>query len=248
MPQPIATPLQKKRPVAAKKAPKVAPEPGTNTYCLTSTTLHASEILGNKASIEELIACTMMLACGRRNRWNGPTGPRSRTRIKDATWLFYQHVEARAADSYALGFLDSLTLQQHYKKTREWDAAAMRGQREPIPEPWVGVGRDCGHGSNCMQHRHLSLEDLHEWKRDLPMYLRAGQQRAFALLRRRTNVRRAWALLRRHARAVDLAARVALYWQERTQMALCAPDGAGRAADCTAFAAEFEDGFASVSL
>ena len=38
--------------------------------------------------------------------------------------------------------------------------------------------------------------------------------------------------------AVD-AMRVALYWQEQTQQSLCAPEGAGRAADAAAFQAEF---------
>jgi len=32
---------------------------------------------------------------------------------------------------------------------------------------------------------------------------------------------------------------IALYWQEQTQRALCAPGGAGRAADTVAFASEF---------
>ena len=33
----------------------------------------------------------------------------------------------------------------------------------------------------------------------------------------------------------------ALYWQEATQRGLCAPGGAGRAADEAEFAAEFEE-------
>ena len=47
--------------------------------------------------------------------------------------------------------------------------------------------------------------------------------------------RRRWMVLKD---AVD-AKRVALYWQEQTQRGLCAPDGAGRAADAAAFQAEF---------
>ena len=34
--------------------------------------------------------------------------------------------------------------------------------------------------------------------------------------------------------------RIALFWQEQTQRALCAPSGAGRAADAAAFASEFQ--------
>ena len=44
-----------------------------------------------------------------------------------------------------------------------------------------------------------------------------------------------WPLLRR---AVARRA-IALYWQEQTQRALCAPGGAGRAADRGAFESEF---------
>ena len=47
--------------------------------------------------------------------------------------------------------------------------------------------------------------------------------------------RRRWMVLKD---TVD-AKRVALYWQEQTQRGLCAPDGAGRAADAAAFQAEF---------
>lgn len=47
---------------------------------------------------------------------------------------------------------------------------------------------------------------------------------------------------RRHWRAVAAFARshaIALHWLERTQRSLCAPDGAGRAADSAAFQSEF---------
>ena len=57
-------------------------------------------------------------------------------------------------------------------------------------------------------------------------------------LERRAKIRKA----RRHwmvfKDAVD-ERRVALYWQGETQRKLCAPDGAGRAADAAAFASEF---------
>ena len=243
MPQPLATPIQKKRAAggAAKKAPKAPPESWSGVFCLTQTTRYASELLGPDASIEDLIACTMMLGCGPRTSHNDPVGRHSRKRCQDAAWLFYQHVEARAADPDALGFLDSITLQQHTREMAAWNAARATGLQTLQPPRWVSVGRDCGHGSDFISDacRHLTIEHLQEWKRDLPLYLRAGQQRAYALLRLRTAKRRRWALLRRHARAVDLAARVALYWQERTQRALCAPGGAGRAADCAAFEADF---------
>jgi len=54
----------------------------------------------------------------------------------------------------------------------------------------------------------------------------------------RNNIRKArrhWMVLKG---TVD-AMRVALYWQEQTQQRLCAPEGAGRAADAAAFQAEF---------
>lgn len=57
-------------------------------------------------------------------------------------------------------------------------------------------------------------------------------------LERRGKVRKArrrWMVLKD---AVD-AKRIALYWQEQTQRNLCAPGGAGRAADTAAFAEEF---------
>ena len=57
-------------------------------------------------------------------------------------------------------------------------------------------------------------------------------------LDRRANIRKArrhWMVLKD---AVD-AKRIALYWQEQTQCRLCAPGGAGRAADAAAFQDEF---------
>jgi len=56
-------------------------------------------------------------------------------------------------------------------------------------------------------------------------------------LDRRAGIRKArrrWMLLKD---TVD-AKKVALYWQEQTQQSLCAPEGAGRAADAAAFQAE----------
>ena len=46
-------------------------------------------------------------------------------------------------------------------------------------------------------------------------------------------------ILRRHLRRAVMTRAIALYWQEQTQRALCAPGGAGRAADAVAFASEF---------
>ena len=186
MPQPLATPIQKKRAAggAAKKAPKAPPESWSGVFCLAQTTRYASELLGPAASIEDLIACTMMLGCGPRTSHNDPVGRHSRKRCQDAAWLFYQHVEARAADPDALGFLDSITLQQHTREMAAWNAALATGLQTLQPPRWVSVGRDCGHGSDSIAEdcRHLTIEHLQEWKRDLPLYLRAGQQRAYALL------------------------------------------------------------------
>lgn len=47
------------------------------------------------------------------------------------------------------------------------------------------------------------------------------------------------AILRRHLRRAVMTRAIALYWQEQTQRALCAPGGAGRAADAVAFTSEF---------
>ena len=47
------------------------------------------------------------------------------------------------------------------------------------------------------------------------------------------------AILRRHLRRAVMMRAIALYWQEQTQRALCAPGGAGRAADTVAFESEF---------
>ena len=242
-PQPLATPIQKKRAAGAKKKLKAPVEPpiSINTaHELEVKTLVSSNILGRNASIEDLIACTMLMANGPRQRSNGPRSAGGPYRKQEAAWLFYHHVEAHAqADKRAPGFLDDKHEEQGY---------ISRCMGCPYPM-WVPVGRDCGHGSNSMRtsvelpsyvrRKWLTLENLHAWKRDLPLYLSADRQRAFAQLRRRTNVRRAWVLLRRHARAVNLMAKVAFHWMEQTQMALCAPDGAGRTADAADFAAEF---------
>ena len=58
-------------------------------------------------------------------------------------------------------------------------------------------------------------------------------------LERRAKIRKArrrWMVVKD---AVD-ERRVVLYWQEQTQRKLCAPDGAGRAADAALFASEFQ--------
>ena len=247
-PSTLATPIQKPKHKPRGYNPH-SHAPSVQEAYLEMQTRISSQVLGPDASIEDLIACTMLLTYGPRGPSNHPTGFGSKSRKWEVEWLFCVHMHGAQSDpAPACGYLDGVTLKQHYRATRQWEAAMARGEETPKPEPWVPVGRECGHGSNCINFRaapttttraRLSLENLHEWKRDLPLYLRAGLLRAHAQLHRRTNVRRAWARLRRHARAVETAARVAFYWQERTQMALCAPGGAGRAADAAAFAAEF---------
>jgi len=61
-----------------------------------------------------------------------------------------------------------------------------------------------------------------------------GHKRVLAARRRLGRV-----ILRRHLRRAVMTRAIALYWQEQTQRALCAPGGAGRAADAVAFASEF---------
>ena len=51
--------------------------------------------------------------------------------------------------------------------------------------------------------------------------------------------RRAWRILAYQLRKYVIKRAIALYWLERTQRALCAPGGAGRAADRDAFESEF---------
>ena len=77
------------------------------------------------------------------------------------------------------------------------------------------------------EHRRRPLE-TEAWYRD------GYQKRVLAARRRLVRV----IVLRILRRFVKRRA-VALYWQERTQRALCAPGGAGRAADKGAFASEF---------
>ena len=245
---PLATPIQKRGGKSLRSFHRVAPkEPyqpvGVASFNLCVSTRVASRILGRNASIEDLIACTMLIMYGRRDSGNGPVGSGCRMRMKEAAWLFYKHVEARADGPLDSGFLDDLMLEARY-----YELKCAEANGRPIAKGWVPVGRDCGYGSNsiCLSTEStntirslMSFENLNEWKQDLPQYLHYSQQRAYAQLHRRTNVRRAWALLRRHAHAVDTAARVVFFWQEETQRKLCAPDGAGRAADRAAFEAEF---------
>jgi len=61
-----------------------------------------------------------------------------------------------------------------------------------------------------------------------------GHKRVLAARRRLMRV-----ILRHHLRRAVMTRAIALYWQEQTQRALCAPGGAGRAADTVAFASEF---------
>ena len=68
---------------------------------------------------------------------------------------------------------------------------------------------------------------------------RAGTREIIDGLERRGKVRKARRRWMSFKDAVDQR-RIALYWQEQTQRALCAPTGAGRAADAAEFASEFQ--------
>jgi len=246
-PKPLASPIQKRS--AAKKTlePRKEP-PTTQALYLSMQTRIASNVLGPEASIEELIACAMLLTYGPRHAGNGPTGYGCNTRKYEVAWLFCRHVDERLHPNFNFAYVDGLKLQQYYLDHRMWSSLVQRDPSLPEPKRSATVGRDCGIGSDCIQisaaptstsRSWLTLANLREWKQDLPLYLNARQGRAFAEMRKRTNVRRAWWLLRRHARAVNLMAKVTFHWMEQTQMALCAPDGAGRAADAADFAEEF---------
>ena len=82
-------------------------------------------------------------------------------------------------------------------------------------------------GIKDYEHRRRPLE-TEAWYRD-------GYQKRVLAARRR--LMRVIVLLILRRAATQRA--VALYWQERTQRALCAPGGAGRAADRGAFESEF---------
>lgn len=246
-PQPLASPIQKR--AAAKKTlePRKEP-PTTQALYLSMQTRIASNVLGPEASVEDLIACAMLLTYGPRHAGNGPTGYGCNSRKYEVAWLYCRHVDERLHPTFNFGYLDGLKLQQYYLDHRLWSSSVQKDPSLPEPKRPASIGRDCGIGSNCINLRaaptstsrsRLTLENLHAWKQDLPLYLNVRQGRAFAQMRKRTNVRRAWVLLRRHARAVNLMAKVTFHWMEQTQMALCAPDGAGRAADAADFAMEF---------
>lgn len=65
-------------------------------------------------------------------------------------------------------------------------------------------------------------------------YWDRGHKRVLAARRRLARV-----VIGRLLRMAVKRSMIALYWQERTQRALCAPGGAGRAADAVAFESEF---------
>ena len=96
---------------------------------------------------------------------------------------------------------------------------------------WVGVARPWG-----LPFPESPVELSAKGKR-LRAEVRSKTLGFIFALHWRANIRKArrhWMVLKD---AVD-ARRIALYWQEQTQRGLCAPGGAGRAADAEAFAAE----------
>ena len=98
---------------------------------------------------------------------------------------------------------------------------------------WVGVARPWDRPVHGLPPVELSAKG-----KRLRAEVRAETLGFIYALDRRANIRKArrhWMVLKG---AVD-ARRVALYWQEQTQRGLCAPGGAGRAADAAAFRAEF---------
>jgi hypothetical protein len=100
-----------------------------------------------------------------------------------------------------------------------WDEDCWVGKERPWESP-LSSGRLSAKGVRmrraCLSELDNVVAELHD--------------------RRQTRTaRRKWMLIRD---AVD-ARRIGFYWMEAAQRALCAPDGAGRAADAVAFASEF---------
>ena len=98
---------------------------------------------------------------------------------------------------------------------------------------WVGVARPWDRPVYGLPGPKLSAKG-----KRLRAEVRAETRDFINALDRRATIRkrrRHWMALKD---AVD-AKRIALYWQEQTQQKLCAPGGAGRAADAAAFQAEF---------
>ena len=100
---------------------------------------------------------------------------------------------------------------------------------QPINAFWMPYGRarQIVAGVKDYERRRRILE-TEAWYRD-------GYQKHVLAARRRLMRGIVLLILRRFVKRRA----VALYWQERTQRALCAPGGAGRAADTVAFESEF---------
>ena len=81
-------------------------------------------------------------------------------------------------------------------------------------------------------YKHQNAGYFYPDKPSHPMYTRAMRREAIEDARDR--VPYLYRKLRRHVRHRA----VVLHWQERTQRALCAPGGRGRAADAAAYASE----------
>jgi hypothetical protein len=79
----------------------------------------------------------------------------------------------------------------------------------------------------------LPLELQRQFERGAPHYER-GHKRVLTARRELARAALGYVL-----RAAVQCRAIALYWQERTQRALCAPGGAGRAADAAAFESVF---------
>ena len=111
------------------------------------------------------------------------------------------------------------TYSAHCCRCEEWD-----------DDCWIGPERPWLNSADMVELSEKGEAMRHEC---CCAYLQAGLD-----ICERYKIRKArqhWMVLKD---AVD-AMRVALYWQEQTQQSLCAPEGAGRAADAAAFQAEF---------
>ena len=115
------------------------------------------------------------------------------------------------------------------------DVAARMGVLDQF---WKGR-RINGFKFNCDRARALvnGIKWYEDRRRPLETeaWYRDGYQKRVLAARRRLMRVVVLLILRR----VATQRAVALYWQERTQRALCAPGGAGRAADKGAFESEF---------
>ena len=163
---------------------------------------------------KQMLSHADRIAAGLRPRYNYELINRNRER-QWGNWEDHGRDAALVADfNRRENERKELMLAWTSRKEMRWAPRMYPGEPPELPEtipPWV----EC------------------QFEREARRYDR-GHKPLLAARRRLARV-----LLRRHLRRAVLTRAIALYWQEQTQRALCAPGGAGRAADMVAFESEF---------